>query len=194
MSLIYGVGIREEGEFLATVDGKHSMLYTAWKNMLARCYSEVMHSHRTTYVGCKVEGDFIYFQKFARWYTEQTINKDMDYQLEKDLFIKGNKVYSEKTCFLVPRRINMFLCKSEKKRGEYPIGVCWHEKMGRFVSQLSVCGVRAPSKFFDTPEEAFDCYKERKEAAAKQLAKLYVADCSPDVIALLNAYTVDIND
>lgn len=197
MSIVYGVGVREEGEHKSIIDGKHTKIYTLWKNMLARCYSPTMQKHRPTYEKSEVSGDFLNFQKFASWFTDQTIDEAIEYQLDKDLLFKGNKIYSEKTCILVPRKINMFLCKSEAKRGEYPIGVSLHTKTGKFIAQVadSIEGGRTKrTKLCPTPELAFDFYKVTKEVIAKELAELYKGKCDNKVIEALYNYKVDITD
>ena len=47
------------------------------------------------------------------------------FQLDKDLLVKGNKVYNESTCVFLPKEINSVLTKSTASRGDYLIGVCW---------------------------------------------------------------------
>lgn len=197
MAKIYGVGIREEGVYKSSENNKHTKLYTLWKNMLARCYSGVMHEHRSTYEQCEVAGDFIYFQKFAAWYEAQVIDKSVEYQLDKDLLNKGNKIYSETTCVLVPRKINMFLCKSEAKRGDYPIGVSIHKQTNRPIAQVadSIAGGRTKrAKLCNTVEEAYTFYKDTKEVIAKELAELYKDKCDNIVIEALLNYRVEVTD
>ena len=190
---IDGVGIREEGFDKATEDGRHTKLYTLWKNMLARCYSKTMNEHRPTYIGCSVEGDFIYFQKFAAWYDSQSTDKTVDYQLDKDLISKGNKVYSENTCLLVPRKINMFLCKSEAARGKYRIGVHYQKHYGMFCAQVSNSGFKIV-EYFNTEDKAFAFYKQEKEKIAKGLADKFRHACDPRVIEALENYEVHEDD
>ena len=38
--------------------------------------------------------------------------------LDKDIFCKGNKLYSRCTCIFVPQRINLLFTKSDKSRGK----------------------------------------------------------------------------
>lgn len=193
MANVYGVGIREDGKYTVTVDGKHTKVYTLWKNMLARCYSKTMNKHRPTYVGCSVSGDFLYFQRFAAWYESQSLCSDVEYQLDKDLIFKGNTVYSEATCLLVPRKVNMFLCKSEAARGRYAIGVSWHEQYGKFASAVSDSKEKTVS-YHNTEHEAFLAYKVAKEKIAKGLANKYSGKCDVRIIEALNNYQVDITD
>lgn len=190
---VYGVGIRSTGEFKSTENGKHTKLYTLWKNMLARCYSEVMHKHRPTYKDCTVEGDFLDFQKFCSWYTNQVLCHDTEYQLDKDLLIKGNKVYSEDTCLLVPRKVNMFLCKSEAVRGKYKIGVSYDKNYGMYRSQVSNSKEKT-IEYFTTEMAAYANYKNAKEDIAKRLAKQFEDKCDIRVIDALNSYEVQETD
>lgn len=190
---VYGVGIRSVGECKVSVGGKHTTIYTLWKNMLARCYSEVMHKHRPTYIECSVEGDFLDFQKFAVWYNSQTLCADTEYQLDKDLLVKGNKIYSSDLCLLVPRKINMFLCKSEAARGKYKIGVSYNARYGMFVAQASNSKVKVVD-YFPTEMQAFLYYKKSKENIAKILAEQFKDKCDIRVINALNCYEVSITD
>ena len=116
--LIYGVGVSESGEFKRTVvvDGKRVRMkeYMLWYNMLQRCYSEECQQKHPTYTGCTVSEDFKYFQRFARWCQSQ-VGFDLEgYQLDKDILLRCNKVYSEEVCVFVPRNINSLDRKSTR--------------------------------------------------------------------------------
>lgn len=192
-TVIYGVGIREQGKYATSENNKHTKVYTLWKNMLARCYSKTMLSHRPTYEHCEVSGDFVYFQRFAEWYEQQTSYEGIEYQLDKDLLVKGNKIYSEAFCLMIPRQVNMFLCKSEAARGSLPIGVTFDKRSGLYMAQLSDRGYRYSSQH-RTPEEAHATYKREKEAVAKRLANDYEGLCDDRVILALRQYQVEITD
>lgn len=92
---VYGVGFFGIGEHKSSSNGVELSKYTAWTNMLERCYSEKFHKSRPTYKGCSVCDEWHNFQNFALWYEENCID---GFQIEKDILIDGNKVYSPKTC------------------------------------------------------------------------------------------------
>ena len=85
------------------------------------------------------------------------------------MLLIGNKTYSETTCVFVPHEINLFftICNA---RGEYPVGVYFYKRAGKFKAQCTVNGNQQHLGLFNTPQEAFAVYKPFKENLCKQLA------------------------
>lgn len=194
MGLVYGIGIFDKGKFFSKVGGKSTKEYSLWLTMLQRCYSSVYQKRRPSYSGCGVSENFKNFQWFAEWCNSQVGFRAKGYQLDKDIIFKGNKIYSENTCFFVPSKLNSFLTKREADRGEFPIGV-YRDRYGKFAAQIS-CGVGINKHlgYFSKSEDAFLAYKLCKESQAKQLAKEYEGLVHPKVIEALNNYVVEITD
>lgn len=94
--------------------------YVVWCDMLRRCYSEKYHKKKPTYKGCSVCDEWLLFSNFKRWFDENYID---GYCLDKDIIVKGNKVYSPDTCCFVPKCINSLLTNRKMHRGLEPIGV-----------------------------------------------------------------------
>ena len=97
-------------------------------------------------------------------------------QLDKDILIKDNKIYSPKTCIFVPQRINKLFTKRQNDRGLCPIGVTERKnnKYKKFESRCSIGnGKRISLGYFYTKEEAFKAYKEYKEKYIRQIADEY---------------------
>ena len=88
--------------------------------------------------------------------------------LDKDILVKGNKIYSPETCCFVPKGINLLFGKNNAKRGNYPIGVCKFKN--KFQATINIKGKTISLGHFDTPEEAFEAYKTAKEAYIKEVA------------------------
>ena len=127
---VYGVGVLG-AKYPTRVNGVITKEYALWNHMLERCYSNTYKKQRPTYEGCKVSENFKYYEYFYEWCHKQ-IGFDNDgngnpFQLDKDLLVKGNKVYNESTCVFLPKEINLLLIKRESLRGEYLIGVSWHK-------------------------------------------------------------------
>jgi|AGFT01.1.fsa_nt_gi hypothetical protein len=130
--LIYGVGVNDSPEPIAkseVVNGKSKQvwrcpIYTTWRNILERCYSEKFLDKFPSYIGTTIHEDWKSFTNFKSWVVKQNY-KDRD--IDKDLLIPGNKHYSPQTCIFVPHEINTLILKSEKGRGEYAIGVSYVE-------------------------------------------------------------------
>ncbi len=194
MKLVHGVGVYEKGNYVASIDRINTKEYALWIGMLQRCYSSKCQLRHPSYIGCSVSENFKNFQFFARWCHNQVMFGVEGYQLDKDIVFKGNKQYSESTCFFIPARLNAFLPKSVTSRGEFPIGVSFNKSMNKFSSRVNEGSIRKSLGHYNTPEEAFLVYKTYKEALAKQLAKEYEGLVHPKVIEALNNYVVEITD
>lgn len=188
---ICGVGINDlyGGE-------RDSKIYYIWVNMLNRCYNASKWSKHPTYEGCKVCDEWLIFSNFQKWYQS---NSCRDFALDKDILIKGNKVYSPDTCCFVPQEINNLFLKSQRIRGKYPIGVV-KTRNGRFVARISKRrnGIirREEIGYYATSEEAFISYKHEKESYIKQLAQEYYdrGEITKKVYDALMRYEVEITD
>ena len=97
----FGVGVTGQGEYshlVRKINGKHTKVYSVWHDMLGRCYNKKYQEKKPTYIGCTVCEEWHNFQNFAKWYEEnyyEVNNEEM--ALDKDILIKGNKIYSPQT-------------------------------------------------------------------------------------------------
>ena len=172
--LVYGVGLNDKTR-PANVDGKSVKEYSLWGDMLKRCFSEKEQTRYPTYRGCSVSDNFLNYTYFYDWCQQQVGFGKVDengrsWCLDKDLLFKGNKLYSEYTCVFVHQEINKFFNDRGVDRGEYPVGVNFYKKIGKFSAH---CTVNSKVKYlglFNTPDEAFIVYKHFKENLCKQLA------------------------
>ena len=191
---VYGVGyLGCNLELKTTYNGKKCNIYTQWKNMIERCYNEKFHQLRPTYEGCTVSDEFKDYSKWREWYDKYPYKQD-DWQLDKDLLAKGNKIYSSETCVFLPHIINSTLTKSNKTRGEYLIGVYFGTHNNKFKSYLSKRGKKMWLGSFNTEIEAFNAYKQSKESYIKELADKYKDLLDPRAYEALYNYTVDVDD
>jgi hypothetical protein len=95
---VYGVGFLGDGKYKVSVNRILTKSYIAWRGMIGRCYYPKLQETNPTYIGCTVDESWHNFQNFAKWFDENYID---GYQLDKDIKIKGNKVYSPETCSFV---------------------------------------------------------------------------------------------
>lgn len=190
--LVCGVGVND-GKYPAKVNGKNVEVYGIWRRALKRCYSPEYQRQNPTYLGCSASENFKNYSYFHEWCENQVGFGQQDFQLDKDLIFKGNKLYSEDTCLFLPKQLNIMLISRKASRGTLPIGVTagggkFMAKCGRGFFTSRYIGV------FNTPEEAFHAYKQVKEAFIKAQAEKWKALIDPRAYAALMAYEVEITD
>ena len=132
---VYGVGVLGT-KYPSKVNGRVTKEYDLWQSMLERCYSTTLKKKRPTYEGCECSDNFKSYEYFYEWCNRQIGFGVEGFELDKDLLIKGNKVYSEDSCIFIPHEINSVLTKSTASRGKYPIGVHWSKRDKAFVAMV----------------------------------------------------------
>lgn len=194
---VFNVGYLGVGSFTSFA---HSQAYSTWFKMLTRCYNEAVRFKHPSYKDVTVCEEWHNFQNFAEWCYKQKYFKAVDdrgkiYALDKDILVKGNKVYSPETCCFVPQEINSFLISRKSTRGKYPIGVQLDERAKRFRASISGgSGKTIHLGRFDTADHAFQAYKEAKEALFKKLAEKWDGRVDNEVYQALINYNVSIGD
>ena len=191
---VYGVGIVGT-KYQSTINGVQTKEYELWKSMLRRCYSDNFKKKHPTYEGCEVSDKFKSYEYFYEWCHEQIGFDNEDWHLDKDLLVKGNKVYSEYTCVFLPKEINSLLTKSDNIRGKHLIGVNWHKTNKAFVAQVRKnTGKSEYLGSFNTELEAFNAYKIAKESFIKEQANKWKGKIDIRAYNALMNYTVEITD
>ena len=168
--LVYGVGINDADYMVAPrVEGVQQQcgFYKTWKNMLKRCYSQKAQSKQPTYIGCAVCDEWLVFSNFKKWMEAQDWKGK---HLDKDILIKGNKLYSPTTCVFVGQNINKFLEASDSTRGEYPIGVYFRKEINKFHAQCSNGNGNTHLGNFESQIDAHAAWREYKHKLACKLA------------------------
>ncbi len=187
--LVFGRGYCGIGKYRTRINGKHTVAYIKWYNMFYRCYSDEYHKKSPSYTECSVDERWYNFQVFAEWFEDKYSS---GYQLDKDLLLKGNKIYSPETCCLIPKEINISIMGCIKSRGDYPLGVFM--KRGRFKAEISKDGKSIDLGSYDTPEEAFEAYKIAKESWLKELANKWKGRISNTSYEALYKWEILITD
>lgn len=169
--------------------------YATWMQMLTRCYSERYIKATPTYKDCVVCDEWKRYSNFEKWFKDVANGYQYGYCLDKDILVKGNKVYSPDTCCFVPNEINALLIKHDSKRGKYPIGVTKHS--GKFCARINV--FKKGSIWlgtFETPQRAFNAYKAAKEEYIRNMAREYYEQnkITERVYDALIRYEVEITD
>lgn len=198
-NLVCGIGFNDNSIKTRVNNSRMTYEYKVWTSMLRRC-TDVFQSKRSTYKGVTCSDNFKHYSFFYEWCHRQigfgNIDEDgKSWHLDKDLLVKGNKIYSEDTCVFLPPKLNTVLVKSNSIRGKYPLGVCRNKQMDRFLAQCK--NGDGKSRYlgsFKTPEQAFQAYKTFKEACIKQVAEQYKSQIDPRAYKALLEYEVNIDD
>lgn len=194
---IYGVGYIGEGKYCLKYNRK---LFDTWSGMLQRCYSEKYQLKKPSYIGCEVKEYWFNLQNFGKWYEENYYEiEGQQIHLDKDILVKGNKIYSPSTCIFVPERINSLFTKCDKVRGNLPMGVIEDGKTHHFRARCSTLDNNCKLKrvelgSYKTPQEAFIHYKIFKENYIKQVANEYKTYIPKELYDAMYRWEVDIND
>lgn len=133
--------------------------------MLERCYSDHSFKKYPTYIDCEVCPEWHTFSSFKAWMEAQDWKgKDLD----KDLLVAGNKIYSPSACVFVSGQVNAFLLDHAAGRGDLPIGVTWNHKLGKFRAKCNnpFTGKREHLGYFSSPEAAHEAWRCRKHELA----------------------------
>ena len=95
---VLGVGFIGNGKYKSSIKGRHTKTYKTWMGMLSRCYCHKHQERQPTYKGCSVSPIWHNFQNFAKWFDNNYID---GLELDKDIKVKGNRIYSPNTCLFV---------------------------------------------------------------------------------------------
>lgn len=183
---ILGFGI--VGEDVPSKGGIQDKAYGAWHSILTRCLSPRVKAIRPTYADCKVHEDWQYYQNFKEWFYNQVGYDSEGYQVDKDLLVRGNLLYSADTCCLIPRDLNVFLARLPvygcTTRINFKVNICkysvvvWYE------------GCEYELGYFKTYKQAFLELKTFKEQKLKEFAEKYKGLVSDRVYERLMTYEI----
>lgn len=171
---IFGVGIKDNEYSLVKkeyVGGKWKRVwacpyYLKWKDMLMRCYSEKYLAKNPSYRGCTVCEEWLTFSNFKSWMEQQDWEGK---ELDKDLLLKGNKLYSPSTCIFIDQVLNTFLVN--QRNGKGLLGASWHQRDKVYGSNISnpFTGCTEFLGNFKTEQEAHTAWCFRKKQLIEQL-------------------------
>ncbi|CAL9958547.1 HNH endonuclease [Vibrio phage D249] len=105
LPILCGVGYLGEGKYSTRASGRPSTVYNVWRHMIRRCYDPATQRKHPTYVGCLVTEEWHSYQNFAKWYDDNNVMDGLE--LDKDIKVPGNKLYSPETCMLVTKQQNL---------------------------------------------------------------------------------------
>ena len=176
------------GEF----DSTHPS-YNFWIRMFRRVFDE-KQNYNVSYKDVDICDEWLNFQNFARWCEEQEFLNEVDdkgklYQLDKDILVKGNKIYSPETCCFVPQKVNVFPFIRK-----YPIGVTYCKRDKVYKAILSRDGSVVNLGQSKDVRKSFQLYKKAKEVYVKEVAEAWKGRIDEKVYQALINYKVEITD
>lgn len=183
--LVYGIGLND----LPIANTENEKTYWKWAAMLNRCYGPKCQIKYPTYVGCTVCDEWKIFSKFKEWHDQ---NNRVGMHNDKDILVRGNKIYGPEYCRFIPKQINTLLTDSGASRGSYKQGVCWDKQNQKFRAQISRLDGTELIGLYTTEDDAFAAYKTEKEKWIKTLADHYfsLGQIDKDVHTALHNWTI----
>jgi hypothetical protein len=168
---VYGVGVNDADYVIKPkIKDKRviCVFYRTWQDMIKRCYSDKCQKIQTTYLDCSVCDEWLIFSNFKKWME----NKDFEgKQIDKDLKVQGNKVYSPNACMFVSGAINSLLLDCAATRGIYPQGVIFSKCKGKYRANVSFSGENKHIGYYTTIKAAELAYLTAKHEIVLQAAK-----------------------
>lgn len=181
---VYGWGINDVVEqvkitqFIGKVDGKNTYkdvwvcpYYADWKHMIERCYCSKYQEKSPSYKEAFICEDWKYFSNFIKWVDSQPNRDWQNCDLDKDLLVDGNKIYSTETCMYVDSATNRFILRG-KRSNETIIGVTKYKSTFRSSCNNPLQENNHYLGYFSTELEAHLAWQAKKHEYACQLADL----------------------
>ena len=166
--LVHGVGINDADYsvtsyiFFKGSNGKRGQqrvwtcpYYATWTGVIERCYSKSWLKKKPSYIGATACEEWKRFSNFRKWMREQDFSGK---QLDKDILIVGNKIYSPNTCIFVRSEVNNLFISGPV--GNYLRGVINHGN--KFRAQCWVGGEQLRANGFNTQMAAHNAWKKMK--------------------------------
>jgi hypothetical protein len=187
--LVCGVGVNDSNYITSyTIEGKklRCPFYERWKNILTRCYSSAHHKMHPSYINCSICNEWLSFSNFKAWMIKQDWqNKEID----KDIKISGNKIYSPSACMFIDSKVNKLLCDSASNRGNYPIGVSFNKKAKKYRSYCYADGKQVHLGLYSSVKEASNVYLKFKSKKVLDVSKLYEGELSDCLVRISREIT-----
>lgn len=191
----FGMGYMGVGPYTSRENGKATKAYDTWYNIINRCYNPEVHKNRPHYEECYICDEWLNYQTFCSWYYDNYYEVPGETMaIDKDILVKHNKCYSPETCVFVPTAINSLFVKNDSVRGDLPIGVYYHNTKKKYIAQYSVNSKKKQIGTYATAEEAFNGYKEYKEALIKKIADDYIEYIPFELYVAMLDYEVEYDD
>ena len=132
-----------------------SYSFIKWKNMIQRCYSDVVHKLKPYYMDKEVCIEWQNYQNFKIWFDEHYI-PGTKVDLDKDLLYKEGNIYSPETCAFMTHFLNTVF---EDRGIESNIK---QNDDGTYSVSMNVLNKKMDIGVFDSEEEAHSGFIDGK--------------------------------
>lgn len=150
MKLVYGIGIND------VKNSSKSKAYKYWSGILFRCYSKQPNKKLLTYKNAFIDIRWQKLSNFISWFDNNYIE---GYDLDKDIFIPNNKIYSPELCLFVPHSLNN-ITTNKKIAGKYLTGV--NKNGNKYQAKIRINGNRLLLGSYNTEQDAYQAYINKK--------------------------------
>lgn len=160
-NLVHGVGIAD----VKVTSSEDKSAYETWRHMLRRSYSIEYKTRKPSYENCTVAEEWLTFSNFLKFYKD---NYKEGFHLDKDILVKGNKIYAKETCCFVPVALNGIIVNIEG------VGVNFDKEKRKFRAGISIKGKQKNLGYYATIEDAMAAYKKAKKKYVIDSANEYL--------------------
>lgn len=187
-------------KYPSRINGTHTKEYNTWKNMMTRCFSDSYKNKNPTYMDATCCDEWLLYENFYDWlHSQENFDKWLNgkyWAVDKDILVKGNKLYSPETCCLVPKNVNMLFVKHDSLRGECVIGVNYDKRDNTYIAHCENNGKLYHIGVYNTEHDAFVSYKNYKESLIRKIAKEEYEKCNINkkCYEAMMSYEVEITD
>lgn len=196
---VHNIGIT--GNKYPTCKGKTTAKeFETWMDVIKRSFNDKTKERNPAYKDVNCCEEWLLYDNFHEWLHEQP-NFDKWYSgkrwaIDKDILIKGNKVYSPETCCLVPHYVNTLFVKNDAIRGNLPIGVAKHGNKFKAYCINPFTGLQEYLGLHCTSLDAFYAYKKAKESFIKEMAEVEYnkGNITKECYEAMMSYEVEITD
>lgn len=163
-------------------------IYSVWKGVAQRTLTDnIRGKGRNSYLDVTLCSEWYNFQNFCKFVVENGYYR-RGYHLDKDLLVRGNKIYKAENCCFLPQVLNGVISIVYETDNGLLVGV--NIKNSCYEAAISYRGKRKRLGKYDTPEEASTAYVLAKEAYVKELAQEWKDRIEPRAYQALMDWTV----
>lgn len=169
--------------------------YKRWSHMLTRVQSELYQQKMPTYKLCSVSEDWLDYDKFYIDFINTPFHWRKDYHFDKDILVKGNKIYEFGKCAMIPPKLNSLIYRPKAHNRDLPHGVT----RCPYNSEIFIATICRHGKNYTVCRsrdllEVFNAYKLAKEDYIKEVTKQHEGLVCDRVYNSLMNWVVEFDD